>query len=54
MSGVDAHTVRTWMGHKSLSTTLKYAHTSPEHEKAAIQLLRYDFGRHMDTAVEEK
>jgi integrase len=53
MSGVDAHTVLTWMGHKSLTTTLKYAHTSPEHEKAAIQLLRYDSRHHMDTAVEQ-
>ena len=35
MNGVDARTIQKWMGHASLTTTLRYAHTSPEHEKRA-------------------
>jgi integrase len=49
MSGCDPRTVQKWMGHKSLSTTLKYAHVSPDHEKAAIQRLQYNHGHHTDT-----
>lgn len=30
-----------WMGHKDLKTTLRYAHVSPDHEKAAIERLGY-------------
>ena len=41
MSGIDARTVQKWMGHKDLKTTLRYAHVSPDHEKAAIQKLSY-------------
>ncbi len=41
MSGIDARTVQKWMGHKDLKTTLRYAHVSPDHEKAAINLLNY-------------
>ena len=41
MSGVDPRTVQLWMGHRDLRTTLGYAHTSPQHERAAIQLVRY-------------
>ena len=37
MSGVDPRTVQKWMGHKDLKTTLRYAHVSPDHEKAAIE-----------------
>ncbi len=41
MSGIDARTVQKWMGHKDLKTTLRYAHVSPDHEKAAICRLQY-------------
>jgi len=41
MSGVDPRTVQKWMGHKDLKTTLRYAHVSPDHEKAAIERLDY-------------
>jgi integrase len=41
MQGIDPRTVQKWMGHKDLKTTLRYAHVSPAHEKAAIQLLKY-------------
>ena len=52
MQGIDPRTVQKWMGHKDLNTTLGYAHVSPDHEKAAIQQLRYDHGHHMDTKTE--
>ena len=41
MKGVDPRTVRSWMGHRDLSTTLRYAHTSPDHEQEAIKRLSY-------------
>ena len=44
MQGIDPRTVQKWMGHKDLNTTLRYAHVLPDHEKAAIQRLRYDHG----------
>jgi integrase len=34
--------VQKWMGHQDLRTTLRYAHVSADHEKAAIQLLSYN------------
>ena len=37
MQRIDPCTVQKWMGHKDLNTTLRYAHVSPDHEKAAIQ-----------------
>jgi site-specific recombinase XerD len=41
MQGVAPRTVQKWMGHKDLKTTLRYAHVSPDHEKAAIERLSY-------------
>lgn len=41
MQGIDPRTVQKWMGHRDLGTTLRYAHVSPDHEKAAIQRLNY-------------
>ena len=41
MQGIDPRTVQKWMGHKDLKTTLRYAHVSPSHERAAIQRLQY-------------
>jgi site-specific recombinase XerD len=41
MSGIDPRTVQKWMGHKDLKTTLRDAHVSPDHEKAAIEQLNY-------------
>jgi len=43
MSGIDPRTVQKWMGHKDLKTTLRYAHVSPDHEKAAIEQLSFNF-----------
>jgi len=44
MQGIDARTVQRWMGHRGLETTLRYAHVSPDHEKAAIQRLLAEAG----------
>ena len=49
MQGIDPRTVQKWMGHQKLETTLRYAHVSPDHEKVAIQRLRYESSHHMDT-----
>ncbi|MBI2504092.1 MAG: site-specific integrase, partial [Candidatus Latescibacteria bacterium] len=49
MQGIDPRTVQKWMGHRDLKTTLGYAHVSPDHEKAAIQRLRYGLGHQVDT-----
>ena len=50
MSGVDPRTVQQWMDHKDLRTTLRYAHVAPDHEVAAIKLVRYSD----DTAAAEE
>jgi site-specific recombinase XerD len=39
MAGVDLRQVQLFMGHRSIETTMKYAHLSPEHGKAAIEKL---------------
>ncbi len=39
MAGVDLTTVKELMGHKTLSMTMRYAHLSPEHRRAAIEVL---------------
>ena len=36
MAGVDLNTVRELMRHKTLDTTLRYAHLAPEHRQAAL------------------
>ena len=38
MSGVDLATVKELMGHKNISMTMRYAHLSPEHRRAAIEV----------------
>jgi integrase len=39
MSGVDLYRVQTLMGHKTPAMTLRYAHLSPEHLRAAVATL---------------
>jgi len=39
MAGVDLRTVQELVGHKSFEMTLRYAHLSPEHKKAALDIL---------------
>lgn len=53
MRGIDPRTVQRWMGHKDLTTTMKYAHISPDHERAAIQRLRYDDTTDQQTPLAE-
>ncbi|HOK56764.1 MAG TPA: site-specific integrase [bacterium] len=39
MKGVNLKTVQELMGHKDFTTTLRYAHLSPEHKKLAVEIL---------------
>ncbi len=39
MAGVDLKTVQELLGHKSFEMTLRYAHLSPDHKKAALDTL---------------
>lgn len=39
MAGVDLPTVQKFMGHADIQMTMRYAHLSPEHGKAAIEKL---------------
>jgi integrase len=39
MDGVDLRTVQQFLGHSSIVMTMRYAHLSPEHGKAAIERL---------------
>jgi site-specific recombinase XerD len=52
MQNIDPRTVQRWMGHKDLTTTMRYAHVSPDHEKAAIQRLSYTTRHQVDTKAE--
>jgi len=39
MGGIDLKTVQELMGHRSFEMTLRYAHLSSDHKKAAIEEL---------------
>lgn len=39
MAGVDLRTVQELLGHKSIAMTIRYAHLSPDHKRAAIAAL---------------
>ena len=41
MRGVPARTVQKWMEHAGLHTTLRYFHTTEDHERTAIQRVTY-------------
>jgi len=39
MRGVDLPTVKELLGHASITTTMRYAHPTPSHRRAAVDLL---------------
>jgi integrase len=39
MAGVDLRTVQEFLGHKSIMTTMRYAHLAPEHQANAVERL---------------
>jgi len=39
MAGVDLTTAKELAGHASISTTMRYAHLSPDHKARAVELL---------------
>lgn len=39
MAGVDLNTVRELLGHQSIDMTLRYAHLSPDHKRAAVEAI---------------
>jgi len=43
MAGVDLRTVQELMGHKTIAMTLRYAHLSPDHKRAAMETLESRF-----------
>lgn len=43
MAGVDLRTVQELMGHKSILMTMRYAHLSPDHKRAAMETLETRF-----------
>lgn len=43
MAGVDLRTTQELMGHKDIDMTLRYAHLSPSHKRAAVEALERQF-----------
>ena len=43
MSGVELVTVKELLGHKTINMTLRYAHLSPSHKRAAVNMLNYKY-----------
>ena len=39
MNGVDLVTVKELLGHKSITTTMRYAYPNPQHKKIAVEML---------------
>ena len=52
MGGVDLRTVQEFMGHKDITTTLRYAHLNQAHRREAIERLVALGGKPRPVAVE--
>ncbi len=39
MAGIDITTVKTLLGHKTLTMTLRYSHLAPTHTRNALSVL---------------
>jgi site-specific recombinase XerD len=39
MAGIDITTVKTLLGHKTLTLTLRYSHLAPSHTRNALSVL---------------
>jgi Phage integrase family len=52
MAGVDVRTIQELLGHRTLAMTLRYAHLSPAHKRAAVNhLMRPRLGAPTGTAT---
>jgi len=51
MAGVDLKTIQELLGHKTIDMTLRYAHLSPNHKRAAVEVLCNRAGHRMNTKI---
>ena len=49
MAGIDLKTIQELLGHKTIEMTLRYAHLSPDHKRAAVEVLGKRIDTYMDT-----
>jgi integrase len=54
MNGVDLRTVQELMGHKSIVTTMRYAHLAPQHQADAVERLVRPTVGSTDTGISTK
>lgn len=51
MEGIDLVTVKELLGHKQITTTMRYSHLSNEHKRSALERLQARYGHQMDTKL---
>ena len=51
MAGVELRTVQELMGHKSIVTTMRYAHLAPQHQAEAVERLVDSTGTSISTGA---
>jgi len=52
MAGVDLKAVQELLGHKTIDMTPRYAHLSPDHKRAAVEVLARRMDIYMDTKIQ--